>query len=92
MLSIRSHLIRSSNAIEVLKDDKRLMRHKRLDHMRRLLIAPLRQWSLTRLPNHQATHTRRLARYPAGAPPPSSLWNKNNPLVEQLHHIPFSCS
>ena len=81
-------LVRSSNTIEVLKDNKRLMRHKRLDHMRRLLIAPLRQWPLTRLPNHQATHTGWLTRNRETFPTFIAL-KQNYPLIKQLHRIPF---
>ena len=56
-------LVGSPNSIEVLQRHKSLVRHKGLGHMRRLLKAPLCQRTLTRLPNHQAAHARRLTRY-----------------------------
>ena len=66
----------------------RLVRHKGLDHMRRLLKAPLGQRTLTRLPNHQAAHARRLTRYKQVLPALVAL-KQNHPIIKQPHRVPF---
>lgn len=78
----KSQLHRSAPAPQAL------VRHKGLDHMRRLLKAPLGQRTLTRLPNHQATHARQLTRYKQVLPALVAL-KQNHPIIKQLHRVPF---